>query len=165
MLPRERERGDGMRAEPGRLTRRLRSGRGSMAVEFVVAAPAFALLLLLVSAGGEWINASGRVGSAARDAVRQASVEVSYASVQPDAEAVARQDLGGLCQAPATVSVQLLADGQEVGVGDFAGAQVVKVTVSCDVNLSVFKVVGLPAHQTFTDVAAAPLDPLSERTG
>jgi Flp pilus assembly protein TadG len=136
-----------------------------MAVEFVVAAPAFALLLLLVSAGGQWISASGKVGAAARDAVRQAAIEVDYANVQQAAQTVAQGDLNGLCPNAATVSVRLLAGGQPVGPGDFAGAQVIQVTVSCTVDLSVFKVVGFPAHQTFTDVAAAPLDPFSERNG
>ena len=64
--------------------------RGSMAVEFVVAAPAFVLLLLLVAVGGEWVSASGEVGAAARDAARQATLEVSYADVPATAHAVAQ---------------------------------------------------------------------------
>ena len=51
--------------------RRLTSDRGSMAVEFVVAAPALVLLLLLVAAGGQWLNLTGKVGSATRDAVKR----------------------------------------------------------------------------------------------
>lgn len=136
-----------------------------MAVEFVVAAPAFALLLLLVSAGGQWISASGQVGAAARDAARQASVEVNYQDVPQAAQSVAQGDLNGLCPNAANVFVQLLANGQPVSTADFADAQVIQVTVSCTVNLSVFTAVGFPAHQTFTDVAAAPLDPFSQRTG
>jgi Flp pilus assembly protein TadG len=133
-----------------------------MAVEFVVAAPAFALLLLLVSAGGEWISATGQVGAAARDAARQAAVEVQWGNVQTAAQSVAQGDLNGLCPNAASVSVEPLANGQQA---DFAAAQVIQVTVSCTVNLSVFTVVGFPAHQTFTDVAVAPLDPFSQRTG
>jgi Flp pilus assembly protein TadG len=136
-----------------------------MAVEFVVAAPAFALLLLLVSGGGQWISASGQVGAAARDAARQASIEVDYNDVQQAALTVAQEDLNGLCPNEANVSVQLLANGQPVSPADFAGAQIVEVQVSCTVNLKVFTAVGFPAHQTFTDVAAAPLDPFSQRTG
>ena len=48
------------------LRQRLTSDRGSMAVEFVVAAPALVLLLLLVAAGGQWLNLTGKVGSALR---------------------------------------------------------------------------------------------------
>ena len=140
--------------------------RGSMAVEFVVAAPAFALLLLLVAAGGQWVSASGEVGAAARDAVRQATLEVSYGGVQQAAQSAAQADLNNLCPGTAAASVQLLAGGQPVGPADWAsGAQVVEVTVSCNVSLRAFSVLGIPASQTFTDVAAAPLDQFSERTG
>jgi Flp pilus assembly protein TadG len=137
-----------------------------MAVEFVVAAPAFVLLLLLIAAGGQWVSASGEVGAAARDAVRQVSLEVSYANVQSAAQTAAQGDLNNLCPGAAKASVQLLAGGQQVGAGDWVtGAQVVEVTVSCNVSLKAFAVLGIPASQTFTDVAAAPLDPFSERTG
>jgi len=137
-----------------------------MAVEFVVAAPAFVLLLLLVAAGGQWVSASGEVGAAARDAVRQATLEVSYADVQPAAQVAAQGDLNNLCPGAARTSVELLAGGQQVGTGDWAnGAQVVEVTVSCNVSLRAFSVIGIPASQTFTDVAAAPLDQFSQRSG
>jgi Flp pilus assembly protein TadG len=137
-----------------------------MAVEFVVAAPAFIVLLLLIGAGGQWVSASGEVGAAARDAVRQASLEVSYANVQPAAQAAAQSDLSNLCPGAAKTSVELLANGQPVGAGDWAsGALVIEVTVSCNVNLKAFTVIGIPASQTFTDVAAAPLDQFAERTG
>ncbi len=86
-----------------------------MAVEFVVAAPAFVLLLLLVAAGGQWVSASGEVGAAARDAVRQATLEVSYADVQPAAQVAAQGDLNNLCPGAAKTSVELLAGGQQVG--------------------------------------------------
>ena len=137
-----------------------------MAVEFVVAAPAFVLLLLLIGAGGQWVSASGEVGAAARDAVRQASLEVSYANVQPAAQTAAQSDLSNLCPGAAKTSVELLANGQPVGAGDWAsGALVIEVTVSCNVNLKAFTAIGIPASQTFSDVAAAPLDQFAERTG
>ena len=148
------------------MRRRGARDRGSMAVEFVVAAPAFVLLLLLIAVGGEWVSASGEVGAAARDAARQATLEVSYADVPVTAHSVAQGDLGNLCPGAAATSVQLLADGQPVGPADWAvGAQVAQVRVSCNVSLRVFAVLGIPATQTFTDVATAPLDPFSERTG
>jgi Flp pilus assembly protein TadG len=136
-----------------------------MAVEFVVAAPAFILLLLLIGAGGQWVSASGEVGAAARDAARQASLEVSYADLQQAAQTAAQGDLNNLCPGAAKTSVQLLANGQPVGAGEWVnGAQVIEVTVSCNVGLQAFTAIGLPASQTFTDVAAAPLDEFSERT-
>jgi Flp pilus assembly protein TadG len=146
------------------LRRLLKGDRGSMAVEFVVAAPALVLLLLLVSAGGQWLNLTGKVGSAARDAVRAASVARTFAGAQANARSAAQSDLGGVCSggAPA-VTVQLFQDGAPVGAGNFAVAQDIDVTVSCVANLSAFHVIGFPVSQTFGDTAAAPLDPFVDR--
>jgi Flp pilus assembly protein TadG len=137
-----------------------------MAIEFVVAAPAFLVLVLLVALGGEWVNASSEVGSAARDAARQATLEVNWNDVQPTAQTLARADLTNLCPDAAGASVTLLDDGVAVTAAAWAdGAQVAEVKVTCNVNLRVFSVLGIPASQTFSDTAAAPLDPFSERTG
>jgi hypothetical protein len=142
----------------------IRGDRGSMAVEFVVAAPALVLLLLLVSAGGQWLNLTGKVGSATRDAVRAASVARTFADAQANAQVAAQSDLGGVCTggAPAT-TVTLFANGAPVGPGDFAGAQDIEVAVSCVASLAVFHVIGFPVSQTFADTAAAPLDPFVDR--
>jgi len=146
------------------LARRLRGDRGSMAVEFVVAAPALVLLLLLVSAGGQWLNLTGKVGSAARDAVRGASLARTFAGAQANAQSAAQADLAGVCSggAPA-IKVQLFQDGAPVGAGNFAVAQDIEVTVSCVANLAAFHVIGFPVSQTFGDTAAAPLDPFVDR--
>jgi hypothetical protein len=138
--------------------------RGSMAVEFVVAAPALVLLLLLVSAGGQWLNLTGEVGSATRDAVRAASVARTFAAAQANAQAAAQSDLAGVCGggAPAA-TVTLFANGAPVGPGDFPLAQDIEVRVSCVASLEVFHVIGFPVSQTFADSAAAPLDPFVDR--
>jgi Flp pilus assembly protein TadG len=147
-----------------RLRNRLEDDRGSMAVEFVVAAPALVLLLLLVSAGGQWLSATGDVGSAARDAVRGASLARTFADAQANAQSAAQADLGARCSGgePAT-QVQLFQDGAPVGPGDFATAQQIQVTVSCVASLAVFHVIGFPVSQTFADNATAPLDPFEDR--
>ncbi|HYX62447.1 MAG TPA: TadE/TadG family type IV pilus assembly protein [Streptosporangiaceae bacterium] len=149
-----------------RLKRRT-NDRGSMAVEFVVAAPALVLLLLLVAAGGQWLNLTGKVGSATRDAVRSASLARTFADAQDNAQAAAQTDLAGVCSGggqgtPAT-KVQLFTNGVRVGPGDFAVAQDIEVTVSCVANLAAFHVIGFPVSQTFGDTAAAPLDPFVDR--
>ena len=147
--------------------KRLTGDRGSMAVEFVVAAPALVLLLLLVAAGGQWLNLAGKVGSATRDAVRAASLARTFADAQDNAQAAAQTDLAGVCSGggqgtPAT-KVQLFTNGVRVGAGDFAVAQDIEVTVSCVANLAAFHVIGFPVSQTFGDTAAAPLDPFVDR--
>ena len=146
-----------------RLKRRT-SDRGSMAVEFVVAAPALVLLLLLVSAGGQWLNLTGKVGSAARDAVRAASLARTFADAQANAQTAAQSDLAGVCSGGAPVTkVQLFSNGAPVGAGNFAVAQDIEVTVSCVANLAAFHVIGFPVSQTFGDTTAAPLDPFEDR--
>jgi Flp pilus assembly protein TadG len=144
--------------------KRLPGDRGSMAVEFVVAAPALVLLLLLVAAGGQWLNLTGKVGSATRDAVRSASLARTFADAQDNAQTAAQTDLAGVCRGgvPAT-RVQLFTNGVRVGAGDFAVAQDIEVTVTCVANLAAFHVIGFPVSQTFGDTAAAPLDPFVDR--
>jgi len=133
-----------------------RGDRGSMAVEFVIAVPAFALLMLMVAAGGQWINASGDVGAAARDAARAASLARQIGDAQSIAQQVAQADLNGLCPGGAAASVQPIG-------GDFTTAQEIQVTVSCPVNLSAFQAIGFRAAETFTDSATVPLDPFVDR--
>jgi Flp pilus assembly protein TadG len=132
-----------------------------MAVEFVVAAPAFALLLLLISAGGQWVSATGQVGGAARDAARAASLARSPADAAMQAQTAASHDLAGLCASP-SVTVAPKAGGQP---SSFATAQDVRVTVECTVGLAAFQLVGFPASQTFSAVAVAPLDSFVCRSG
>jgi Flp pilus assembly protein TadG len=152
-----------LRSLARQLRNRLGNDRGSMAVEFVVAAPALVLLLLLVSAGGQWLSATGDVGSASRDAVRAASVARTFADAQNNAQAAAQADLGARCQGGATTTVRLFQDGVPAGGGAFATAQQVQVTVSCVASLEAFHVIGFPVSQTFSDSATAPLDPFEDR--
>ena len=151
-----------MRLTPG--TGKGGRDRGSMAVEFVIAAPALVLLLLLVSAGGQWLNLTGDVSAAARDAVRSASLARTFDVAQQDAQAQAQADLNGVCGGGGpTASLELIQGGAPVGPGAFGTAQVVRVTVSCVASLGVFRTIGFPVSQTFTGTAAAPLDPFEDR--
>jgi Flp pilus assembly protein TadG len=141
----------------------LRRDRGSMAVEFVVAVPAIVLLLLLVSAGGQWLDLTGDVGSAARDAVRAASLARDFTDAQARAQNAARADLGGVCGGGPAVKVQLFSGGGVVGSAGFPAARDIEVTVTCLGSLEAFHAVGFPVRQTFGDTAAAPLDPFEDR--
>jgi Flp pilus assembly protein TadG len=150
-----------------RLLRRLATAqrdRGSMAVEFVIAGPALVLLLLLVSAGGQWLDLTGDVSAAARDSVRAASFARQYNEASADAQAAAQADLNGVCVGNrVNTPVSLYQGGVPVGDGDFAAAQDVEVTVSCQASLKIFGLVHFPVSETFTDTAAAPLDPFVDR--
>jgi Flp pilus assembly protein TadG len=146
---------------PGWLSR---DDRGSMAVELVVAALGFALLLVLVSGGGQWLNLTGDVGSAARDAAREASIALSYQQAKDNALAAAQADLGRTCTTAPQVDVEMFLSGRRVlGDAAFATAQDLEVTVTCQASLSAFSDVGFKVSSTFSDTAAAPLDPFVDR--
>jgi Flp pilus assembly protein TadG len=124
-----------------------------MAVEFVILAPAFVLLMLLLVVGGRVIEAQGQVDGAARDAARAASVQVYGSQVQAAVQNAASSDLSppgrNLC--PGGMSPTWSG-------GSVAGA--VTVTVRCTIDLGFFP--GLGAL-TMTGHAVAPLDTFSPR--
>jgi Flp pilus assembly protein TadG len=125
-----------------------------MAVEMVVAVPAFLLLLLLVAGAGNWVSATDQVGAAARDAARAASLARSPGDAQSSAASAADYDLGNLCTGdPPTVTLTF------TPTADFTTATAVQVKVQCTINLHVFRIVGLSTDTPFTSQAAAPLDP------
>jgi Flp pilus assembly protein TadG len=133
--------------------------RGSMAVEFVIAAPALVMMLLLIAFAGQWFNNTSQVGTAARDAARTASDIVDGLNVHDTAVTAAERDLSGACESDPTVTIKLLPIG-----ADWVAAQTIEVTVSCTMSLDMFNYIGLSGSQTFSAVAYAPLDPYSYRT-
>ena len=132
--------------------------RGSLSVELVVLAPALALLLLLLGAGGRVVEVQGHIDGAARDAARAASIARSYGQAVTAAQQAAQADLGttSLCAA-GTVAVRV-AGYPAVPVVTAAGATVT-VTVTCQVDMSPFRTLGFGVTKGFTGQAVAPLDP------
>jgi Flp pilus assembly protein TadG len=131
--------------------------RGSMSVELVVIAPALVLLLLLLGAGGRWVESHGALDGAARDAARAASL----GRTAGDADTLANQ------AADADLSSSGWCDGGTVSVGvsgfpataTVAEGTVVTVTVNCSVDMSPFTELGFKAATPVTSTAVAPLDP------
>ncbi len=138
-----------------------RRDAGSMAVEFVIAAPLLVLLMLLVSAGGQWLSLSGDVSAAARDAARAASLARQLGDAQTAAQTAADGDLKNVCQGGGAATAVTPIGGR----GDFATAADLQVRVTCVASLSAFTDVGLNASQTFSDTATVPLDPFVDRNG
>jgi Flp pilus assembly protein TadG len=137
--------------------------RGSMAVEFVVAAPALVLLLLLVAAGGQWLNLTGKVGSATRDAVRSASLARTFADAQANAQTAAQSDLGACAAAAALTKVQLFTNGAPVGAGTSPSREDIEVTVSVRGQPGGVPCHRLPGQPDLRRHRAAPLDPFEDR--
>ena len=141
-----------------RLRIKGRNDRGSLSVELVVLAPALALLLLLLGAGGRVVEVQGHIDGAARDAARAASLARSSAQAGELARQAALADLtaGSWC---ALRSVAVLVTGYPAAGPLPAGGASVGVTVSCEVNMSPFAALGFTAQMRYTGQAVAPLDP------
>ena len=136
--------------------------QGSMSVELAVIAPALVLLLLLVAAAGRVVEAQGHIDGAARDAARAASLAGSSGQAVQLAQQAAQGDLGasswcvgGSVRAPV---IGFPSAGQLVGPGSD-----VRVTVTCDVNMSPFRLLGFGATMHFSGTGIAPLDPFTSR--
>jgi Flp pilus assembly protein TadG len=141
-----------------RLTNRLTGGRGSISVELVVLAPALALLLLLLGAGGRVVEVQGHIDGAARDAARAATLGRSGVQAGQLARQAAVADLGATSWC-AQRSIEVLVSGYPAAGPLPAGGGDVTVTVSCEVNMSPFTSLGFTAQMRFTGQAVAPLDP------
>jgi hypothetical protein len=115
------------------------------------------------------VSASGEVDAAARDAARQASLQLTYADAEQAAKAAVQADLGGVCQVGAPPAVTLFVNGTAVtgtgaGAAWAAGAQALRVSFTCNVNLKAFSLIGIPASKTLPGSADAPLDQFSPRS-
>jgi Flp pilus assembly protein TadG len=129
-----------------------------MSVELAVIAPALVLLLLLVGAGGRWVESHGSIDGAARDAARAASLARTPGDAVTLAQQAADADLSssGWCDAGTA----------NVAVTGFPASSVavtqgtdVTVSVTCSVNMSPFTMLGFSAASPVTGTAVAPLDP------
>ena len=129
--------------------------RGSLSVELVVLAPALALLLLLLGAGGRVVEVQGHIDGAARDAARAASLARSSFQASALARQAALADLtaGSWC-APRSVAV-LVSGYPAVGPLPAGGADVT-VIVSCAVKPSAVNGLMLTSQLTVTATSAPP---------
>jgi TadE-like protein len=135
-----------------------RGQRGSLSVELVVLAPGLVLLLLLLAAGARVVEVQGHIDGAARDAARAASIARSPAQAWTFARQAAQGDLGATswCTRVSVPRPQGFPGG--TGVLLPPGSHVT-VTVTCEVDMSPFKVLGYGASTSFSGTAVAPLDP------
>jgi Flp pilus assembly protein TadG len=115
-----------------------------MSVELVVIAPALVLLLLLVGAGGRWVESHGAIDGAARDAARAASIARTPGDAVVLAQQAADADLAssGWCDVG---SANVAVTGFPAGV--------------TNVNMSPFTLLGFSAASPVSGSAVAPLDP------
>jgi Flp pilus assembly protein TadG len=139
---------------------------GNAALEFVILAPPLLFIVGLIIALGFISNAQNSVSDAARDAARQASLQLNpgSASAAGYSTALAALTADGLHCSSLSVNVQPYgADGLhgfQVAVGQPAA---VSATVTCTVPLAQIIVPGLPGSQTIEAHFASPLDLYRQR--
>lgn len=124
-----------------------------MTVEFVLIAPAFILLMLLLVLGGRIAEAQGQADGAARDAARAASVQDDSGNVPAAIQDAMSSDLD-------SAGHDVCPDGTSYSWTGGSPAGAVSVTVNCTINVSFFP--GLGAF-TVHGHATAPLDTFVER--
>jgi Flp pilus assembly protein TadG len=122
-----------------------------MALELAIMTPVLVAFMMLMVGVGRIVNAQSQVDSAARDAVRDASVARSAGEAQSRADAAARASLEqyNWCQGGPTTQTDTSA---------WAPGGQVSVTVTCDADLGGLALIGLPGSKQMTGRATAPLD-------
>jgi Flp pilus assembly protein TadG len=142
--PRERRR-------PGHhRTHRLNADAGFSAVEVVLLAPLFVLMLLLVVVLGRVQQAGADVTGAARDGARAASLSRSAAQARAAAaQAVTAALTGVRCAGGPSTTVD---------TGRFAPGGHVQVSVSCAVPLAEVGFGALPGSTTMTRRSTSPIE-------
>lgn len=120
-----------------------------MAVEFVVLTPVLVAIMMLVVAFGRYVDIEGEVESAARDAVRAASLERDLATAQAVAQGVANDSV------PGNVNCSAVTIG-----GSFSSGGTITAQLSCDVSYDGLGLIGLPGSVTIDGQSSAPIDTL-----
>lgn len=121
-------------------------------VEVVLLAPVFLLVLGMVLGWGRIEEAGVEVGGAARDAARAASL-----SRTPDAAAVAAQQSAAASLAAQSVECSG-GPATTVDTSGFVPGGIVRVTVTCTVELADLGVPGFGRSTTMTGEGASPVE-------
>ncbi|MFJ9729424.1 TadE/TadG family type IV pilus assembly protein [Streptomyces sp. NPDC101209] len=145
-----------------RLANRLRSDKGSAAIEAAIILPSLIMFLCLTIAGGRIVTSGAKIDSAAEDAAREASIHRTAAAAQGAAQSAAAESLGDQGLKCASTSVTVNTGGLSVPVGQVG---TVSVTVTCTVNLSDLLLPGVPGAKTLTSTATSVVDQYRERGG
>lgn len=141
---------DGRLASP-RTWCRFRTERGSLTVELAVLTPILVVFILVSLVFGRYALAREQVVAGARAAAEAAAVAGSAAAAQPAAVAAA---------APVLRSDHSCVDPKvTVESESFDPGGVVRVSVSCRVDLSDLAIPGLPGSVSLQAVQSTPIDP------
>jgi Flp pilus assembly protein TadG len=122
-----------------------------MALELAIMTPVLVAFMMLMVGVGRIVNAQSQVDSAARDAVRNASIARSAGDAQNRAQTAVADSLQNLTWCQGGPSAQ-------TDTSSWAPGGMVSVTVTCDADLGGLTLIGLPGSKQMTGKATAPLD-------
>ncbi|MFC6931789.1 TadE/TadG family type IV pilus assembly protein [Actinomadura yumaensis] len=127
-----------------------------MSLEMVLVTPVFIAFLLFLAGAGRMVDAQSQVDGAARDAVRAASVARSAGGADAMARETAAAGLKGhdWCSGGPVVNTD---------TGAWGPGGRVRVTITCDVDLSDLAFIGLPGSKRLAGEAVAPIDAYTYR--
>ena len=126
---------------------------GGAAVELAIVTPVLIVMLLFVVGLGRLASTREVVDGAARDAAREASIRRSPGRAVAEADAIARETLGGRDVTCRDLAV-------DVDTSDFRPGGTVGVEVACTVSLSDVALSGLPGSKRLRSSFVAPIDRL-----
>lgn len=127
---------------------RVRSERGSMAVELVILAPLLMAFVMLIVLVGRFVTVQGDIDAAARDAARAASLQVSRPAAVVAAKDVVSKSLDD----------QTTCDPPTMSPTFEAGATLV-VRLRCKVSYQGLGLLGVRGHKVIEAESTVPLDP------
>lgn len=125
--------------------------RGTAAIELVLVAPVFIVLLLFVVGLGRMAHARQQIVSVAADSARAASLERNTSQSAADAHHAAERSLGQAGVSCTGLSVH-------VDLGSYQPGGQVRVTVSCTAKLGDVALAGFPGSRTFTATSTVPIE-------
>ena len=143
------------------IRRLINDERGfSNAAEIIIIAPALALLIALLVAGGRTALADNATQGAAMSAARAASLSRTPADAATAAEDAARRSMSQSGITCANLTVNLNLGGLTAPLGTTG---TVSATVNCKVSLSDITIPGIPGSRMMTSDASSPVDAYRER--
>jgi len=129
-----------------------RDERGVMAIEVVILTPALVAAIMVIAAGGRYVDARGQVNASAYAAARAASLTTNQEAAVQAGTMAARQSMSERGLACSSLSVT-------VDAADFSPGGDVRATVRCVADLSdVMGVGAIPGSKMFTFSATVPLE-------
>jgi Flp pilus assembly protein TadG len=134
--------------------------RGTMTMELAIVAPVFLAFIMLLAGVGRIVDGQSQVDSAARDAVRAASIARSEGAAAQLAQNAADQSLTGVGWCRGGPQANL-----DSGTTRWEPGGQISVTVTCNVDLGDLTFIGLPGSKTMTAHATAPIDKYTFRGG